>query len=108
MSTRLAILELDTFVVLTTGNLRRGYGSWQAVEFQITQAHADEVHFEQRDRSTMCINPRQEYYVRYHWPNETSLFISRICIGKVFYGQEPPSGESTTTECGVKYHLYVQ
>ena len=24
--------------------------------------------------------------------------------GKVFYGQEPPSGESTT-ECGVKYQL---
>ena len=23
--------------------------------------------------------------------------------GKVFYGQEPPSGESTTTECGVNY-----
>ena len=25
--------------------------------------------------------------------------------GKVFYGQEPPSGESTTTECGVNYQL---
>ena len=25
--------------------------------------------------------------------------------GKVFYGQEPPSRESTTTECGVNYHL---
>ena len=23
----------------------------------------------------------------------------------VFYGQEPPSGESTTTECGVNYQL---
>ena len=23
--------------------------------------------------------------------------------GKVFYGQEPPSGESTTTECGFNY-----
>ena len=22
---------------------------------------------------------------------------------KVFYGQEPPSGETTTTECGVNY-----
>ena len=22
---------------------------------------------------------------------------------EVFYGQEPPSGESTTTECGVNY-----
>ena len=25
--------------------------------------------------------------------------------GKVFYGQEPPSGESTKTECGVNYQL---
>ena len=25
--------------------------------------------------------------------------------GKVFYGQEPPSGESTTTECEVNYQL---
>ena len=25
--------------------------------------------------------------------------------GKVFYGQEPPSGESTTTECGFNYEL---
>ena len=25
---------------------------------------------------------------------------------KVFYGQEPPSGESTTTESGVNYQLF--
>ena len=25
--------------------------------------------------------------------------------GKVFYGQEPPNGESTTTECGFNYQL---
>ena len=25
--------------------------------------------------------------------------------GNVFYGQEPPHGESTTTECGVNYQL---
>ena len=25
--------------------------------------------------------------------------------GKVFYGQEPRSGESTTTECGFNYQL---
>ena len=24
---------------------------------------------------------------------------------KVFYGQEPPSGETTTTECGFNYQL---
>ena len=26
----------------------------------------------------------------------------------VFYGQEPPSGESTTTECGVNYQLFAE
>ena len=28
--------------------------------------------------------------------------------GKVFYGQEPLSGESTTTECGVNYQLLAE
>ena len=36
--------------VLTTGNVGRGYGSWQAAEIQITQAHAGRVHFEQHTR----------------------------------------------------------
>ena len=27
--------------------------------------------------------------------------------GKVFYGHEPPSGESTTTECGVNYQQHA-
>ena len=34
------------------------------------------------------------------------IYISHWNIkgkSKVFYGQEPPSGESTTTECGVNY-----
>ena len=30
---------------------------------------------------------------------------SNLVKGKVFYGQEPPSGESTTTESGVDYQL---
>ena len=29
----------------------------------------------------------------------------RACKKVVFYGQEPPSGESTITECGVNYQL---
>ena len=30
----------------------------------------------------------------------------RFCVkGKVFYSQEPSSGESTTTECGFNYQL---
>ena len=28
-----------------------------------------------------------------------------VCKGKVVYGQQPPSGESTTTECGFNYQL---
>ena len=31
--------------------------------------------------------------------------LCRLVKGKVFYGQEPPRGESTTTECGVNYQL---
>ena len=33
------------------------------------------------------------------------VHISRYKEGKVFYGQEPPSGESPTTECEVNYQL---
>ena len=35
------------------------------------------------------------------------FFFQTVKKGKaiVFYGQEPPSGESTTTECGVNYQL---
>ena len=44
------------------------------------------------------------------------MCLTRICLGsmintgikgkgKVVYGQEPPSGESTTTECGFNYQL---
>ena len=41
---------------------------------------------------------------------ENAIKINKItadlpCKGKVFYGLEPPSGESTTTECGVNYQL---
>ena len=35
-------------------------------------------------------------------------YLTPLCVAgcvKVFYGQEPPSGESTTTECGVNYQL---
>ena len=33
------------------------------------------------------------------------LIIARSSKGKVFYGQEPPSGEFTTTGCGFNYQL---
>ena len=33
------------------------------------------------------------------------LYITKVKKGKVVYGQEPPSGESTTTECGFNYEL---
>ena len=33
----------------------------------------------------------------------TAELFSMKVKGKVFYGKEAPSGESTTTECGVNY-----
>ena len=37
--------------------------------------------------------------------NKRFFFSAGDSFLKVFYGQEPPSGESTTTECGVNYQL---
>ena len=37
--------------------------------------------------------------------NDSHTFLIVKSTGKVFYGQEPPSGESTTTECGFNYQL---
>ena len=37
--------------------------------------------------------------------SSTDIVTSNKVKSKVFYGQEPPSGESTTTECGVNYQL---
>ena len=34
-----------------------------------------------------------------------NIITSLTCKGKVVYGQEPPRGESTTTECGFNYQL---
>ena len=39
-----------------------------------------------------------------NWKMSVILMVSKG-KGKVFYGQEPPSGESTTTESGVNYQL---
>ena len=36
---------------------------------------------------------------------EYTSFSPCIYFGKIFYGQEPPSGASTTTECGVNGKL---
>ena len=49
-------MDLDKFVVLTTGNLGRGYRSWQAAEIQITRKHAGGVHFEQRRRDNTWLS----------------------------------------------------
>ena len=37
------------------------------------------------------------------WPQTVNLSITTN--DKVFHGHQPPSGESTTTECGVNYQL---
>ena len=36
---------------------------------------------------------------------DSGIFSIVKVKGKIFYGQEPSSGESTTTECGVNYKL---
>ena len=46
----------------------------------------------------------QSYWFSIYSSAEMGLINrSLISKGKVFYGQEPPSGESTITECGVNY-----
>ena len=51
----------------------------------------------------VLLTPRMAFFLE----NEYFRGIILICKGKskVFYGQEPLSGESTTTECGVNYQL---
>ena len=49
-------------------------------------------------------------FIQWHYGSSHFLWLDSpvhiLCKkGKVFYGQEPPSGESTTTECGVNYQL---
>ena len=42
------------------------------------------------------------YYVITKWSRQCWQKTKCLKVkGKVFYGQEPPSGESATTECGV-------
>ena len=55
------------------------------------------------------------FYDISNWPSGGFVWFSqqlrnrqkatKIKRGKVFYGQEPPSGEATTTECGFNYQL---
>ena len=45
----------------------------------------------------------KEQTAKQKWPRETHLIT--YVKGKVFYDQEPPRGESTTTESGVNYQL---
>ena len=37
--------------------------------------------------------------------SSSCLLVGIVGKGKVFYGQEPPSGESPATECGFNYQL---
>ena len=41
----------------------------------------------------------QQIYLLYIFYIDLYVGIDKKGKGKVFYGQEPPSGESTTTEC---------
>ena len=44
------------------------------------------------------------WYSKYYGIQITMVFKVKV-KGKVVYFQEPPSGESTTTECGFNYQL---
>ena len=41
----------------------------------------------------------------YQFVITVQLSIGYTVKGKVFYGKEPPSGESTTIDCGFNYQL---
>ena len=44
-------------------------------------------------------------YINNQWRLFYYIDACLVKKGKVFSGQEPPSGESTLTECGVNYQL---
>ena len=54
-------------------------------------------------------NGLQKHFNDFYYPRtkltQSSSSNMKKWKGKVFYGQEPPSGESATTECGVYYQL---
>ena len=49
----------------------------------------------------------QQIYLLYIFDIDLYVGIVNKGKGKVFYGQEPPSGESTTTECVFNYQLFA-
>ena len=49
------------------------------------------------------INALEQIYVEINVSRQNNQ--TNIEKKVVFYGQEPPSGESTTTECGINYQL---
>ena len=53
---------------------------------------------------TVKLHPNKPptFSLSYAITNEKTVKESK---GKVFYDQEPPSGESTNTECGFNYQL---
>ena len=57
--------------------------------------------------NTICCAPSGSTYIVARAINDFSAEVRRMNKVKkvVFYGQEPLSGESTTTECGVNYQL---
>ena len=56
--------------------------------------------------ATVEVAPARTYVTR----TRTNVWLTLLQFnlkvnGKIFYGQEPPSGESTTTEYGFNYQL---
>ena len=77
----------------------------------LNTSHVSQVHVWMLRKDLTYINYTQTYYTIIHRTIIASCFWATAehdvnkGKGKVFYGQEPPSGESTTTECTVNYQL---
>ena len=76
------------------------YGEYDVLRRSIT------IHVETQN-IILCVAQVYKPFILKH---NIILCVAHVCKplkskGKVFYGQEPPSRESTTTECGFNYQL---
>ena len=108
---RLCIVRKSWQVFHDRSLLQRSFWSFVLPVLEYCSAvwcSAADSHPKLLDRSAGC----QECWFSSWWCFREQPCPSSICSrvvhaikGKVVYGQEPPSGESTTTECGFNYEL---
>ena len=88
------ILRIITIVVSNAVNFRLNARLWR-------QSIASGYSMTSRFAAILLLSPPS--YILYALIIATWLTRCRVKKGKVFYGQEPPSGEPTTTEWGVNF-----